>query len=234
MSDDRESDRPAADESPEGTVDSAAGTAQANPPAKSGAVAAAGWLPRLVGPVAAGLIVGLAGGWFGHEVPALAAIGTDPAACTAWREALCEGTGGSESASCVQARSASELLPASTCRDALKHLPATLATLRAARADCTTLVEKLCGDLGTETETCKMVRDKTPAFPVDRCKAMQESYDKVLGQLRDLEARGGPNAAPPGPRRGGRPGGPPHAGGMRPGPPSPAPTAPAASSIPTP
>jgi protein-disulfide isomerase len=64
--------------------------------------------------------------------------------------------------------------------------------MKAARGSCDTLVEKLCNDLGNETETCKMVREKTGNFPADRCKQMMSSYDSVLGELKEMEKANAP------------------------------------------
>ena len=72
------------------------------------------------------------------------------------------------------------------CTQALQDLPATLAKLKAARADCENLVKKLCTDIGPDTKECKMVTDRTPAFPAKRCKQMLDNYDKVLEGLRTL------------------------------------------------
>jgi protein-disulfide isomerase len=59
-------------------------------------------------------------------------------------------------------------------------------------ADCKSLMDKLCGDLGEATETCKLVRTKTPEFPTARCTQMLGQYDKVLTELKGIEAQNKP------------------------------------------
>ena len=172
--------------------------------------------------VAVALIAGAAAGWFAREargksvsaeVHAASAAGEGP--CEAWQKQLCE-SAGEQSAACGQAKSAAELLSAEACGVALEDVPATLEKVKAARADCDTLVNKLCKDLGEETGTCKMVRERTESFPPERCKEMLGSFDKVLSQLQAMEKRGGPggpHGGPPGgDPHGGPPGASPHAG----------------------
>ena len=163
-----------------------------------------------VGLIAAvALIAGAAAGWFAKEATGKApsaelhSAAAGETACKAWTKELCKGAGDKSSA-CTQAKEVSELLPESACNAALADVPATLTKVKDARKECTKLVGKLCTDLGKETATCKMVTERTESFPTDRCKEMLGNYDKVLGQLKVMEERGGP-AAPGGP---GGPGGP--------------------------
>ncbi len=157
------------------------------------------------------LLAGGAAGWFGHiqqSKAAAAKADTAPAGsdgpCKAWEEGICSKLG-AESAPCMQAKGASELLTASTCEVALTAMPATLEKLKAARASCDTLVSKLCADLTPGSQTCAMVKEKTPMFPAQRCDEMLKQYDQVIGELRQLEQQqqmmggpGGPGMAPPG------------------------------------
>ena len=166
--------------------------------------------------VAVALVAGAAAGWFANEargkapdpqVHAATAAGETP--CVAWGKQVCKGAGDKSSA-CTQAKDVAELLPDGACNAALADVPATLAKVKAARSDCTKLVTKLCTDLGKDTGTCKMVTERTESFPTDRCKEMLGNYDKVLGQLKAMEERGGPGASP----HGAGPGAGPHGAGM--------------------
>jgi hypothetical protein len=114
--------------------------------------------------VAVALAAGAAAGWFGQvEQAKAAAAKADQAASTAgsatatgpcrdWQEKIC-GSSGQESAVCVQAKGATELMTSSTCAAGLVAMPATLSKLKAARASCDKLVGKLCGDLPPGSET---------------------------------------------------------------------------------
>lgn len=172
--------------------------------------------------VAVALVAGAAAGWFAREargkqvsaeVHAASAAGEGP--CEAWQTRVCE-SAGDQSAACSQAKNAAGVLSADTCSVALDDVPATLEKISAARADCGTLVSKLCSDLGEQTGTCKMVRERTESFPPERCKEMLGSFDKVLAQLQAMEQRGGPggpHGGPPGASpHGGPPGASPHGG----------------------
>lgn len=167
--------------------------------------------------------VGAAGGWFGHEAQAKAKLRAEsvPAAsgsaapagpCGAWQQKICAGSGDTSSA-CAQAKSATDLLTPSTCTVALESVPATLAKVKAARASCDSLVAKLCADLPAGSNTCAMVRERTPAFPPERCSGMLTHYDEVIAELRQMEQQGGPQMG----AGHGAPGMPPGAQGMPPG-----------------
>ncbi|MBW2524607.1 MAG: hypothetical protein JRI23_10550, partial [Deltaproteobacteria bacterium] len=185
------------------------------------------------------LIVGGAAGWFARDAGVGRGLGGDgstsgdgsalPAgsagaaeACDRWKQAVCEGAG-PKSTGCKEATSAAELLPAKACAQALSQVPITVANIKRARADCDTLVTKLCTDLGTDSPMCAMVSQQTATFPAERCKVMLTNYAQVLAGLKQAGQPGGMRP-PPGPPRG-APVGP----GMPPGhppmdaPPSPAP-----------
>jgi hypothetical protein len=164
------------------------------------------------------LLAGGAAGYFGHMQQAKAALAKDSAApagsgaaagpCGAWEKKIC-GSSGEQSAACMQAKGATELLTPSTCEQALTTMPATLSKLKAARASCDKLVSKLCTDLPPGAQTCAMVKEKTPSFPAQRCDEMLKHYDEVIGQLKQMEEQqGGMMGGPGGPRGPGGPGGP--------------------------
>jgi hypothetical protein len=152
------------------------------------------------------LAAGAAGGWFGQVASAKAAIRREVAAapsgsgvpagpCGAWESKICKSTG-EQSAACQQAKGAQELLLPSTCEVAMGTMPETLAKLKAARASCDKLVGKLCGDLPTGSKTCDMVKERTPSFPHEKCDQMLAQYDKVIAELKQMDAQG--MGGPPG------------------------------------
>jgi hypothetical protein len=170
------------------------------------------------------LAVGGLAGWFGHIQKAKAALRAESAApvgsgapagpCGAWQSKICASTG-AQSASCQQAKGAAELLLGSTCEAALGTLPETLAKVKAARASCENLVNKLCQDLPQGSKTCDMVKERTPSFPRERCDQMLSQYDKVIAELKQIDAQGnmqmgGPGMQPGMPPGGTPPGGMPH------------------------
>jgi protein-disulfide isomerase len=111
--------------------------------------------------------------------------------CADWSKAICD-KAGAESEGCDQAKSAAKFLPTGACQSALAEVPATVKKLESARSVCTDLVERLCNDIGKDTETCKMVRDKTASFPTSRCKEMAGNYEAVVEQLKEMEKQNAP------------------------------------------
>ncbi len=143
---------------------------------------------------------GAAGGWFGHDaqvkaklkadsVPAAAGSGAPSGPCGAWQQKICAGN--DKAAACDQAKAAVELLTPSTCEVALAAVPATLAKVKAARVQCDTLVSKLCGDLPPGSQTCNMVRERTPSFPTERCTEMLAHYGDVVASLKQMDQASG-------------------------------------------
>lgn len=148
--------------------------------------------------VVVALLAGAAAGWFGHVAQAKAALRADSTApsssssgaCGSWQQKICSSSG-DQSAACQQAKGATELLTPLTCEAGLLAMPATLSKLKAARAGCDKLVSKLCADLPAGSQTCAMVKERTPAFPAQRCDEMLTHYDEVIGQLRQMDQQQG-------------------------------------------
>ncbi len=152
------------------------------------------------------LAVGGAAGWFAHiqkmkaslraESAAPVGSGAPTGACGAWQSKICA-SAGAQSASCQQAKGATDLMLSSTCEVALSTLPETLAKLKAARASCDKLVAKLCSDLPPGSKTCGMVKERTPSFPHERCDQMLQNYDKVIAELKQMDQQGAPQMGAP-------------------------------------
>jgi protein-disulfide isomerase len=116
----------------------------------------------------------------------------DAAACEAYSKSLC-GLAGEQSETCNSIKSVvGGLLPAAACEAGAKDLDFTKGKLEGLKAVCTTLVEKVCKDLGETTKTCEMVKNQTPTFPPDRCKQLMDNYDQVIADLRRMEERNKP------------------------------------------
>ena len=124
-----------------------------------------------------------------------AAAGADgvPELCSSWSKRICDSTG-EDSEGCEQAKAAAGILPATVCQSALGEVDATLARLKQARGICDKLIEKACNDIGKDSETCKMVRERTGQFPASRCRELLDKYDDVLAELKQMEKRNAPLA----------------------------------------
>ncbi len=106
--------------------------------------------------------------------------------CGPFVSAVCEAAG-DRSAACTQVKGAATLLSPKACEAALKDIAFTKTQIASARKKCDELVSKLCKDLGTETESCQMVKKQSANFPPERCATMMERYDSVLADLKRRE-----------------------------------------------
>jgi protein-disulfide isomerase len=149
------------------------------------------------------LAMGLVVGWFGRDAQgsvAPASVTSAPApsgsaaaggVCDQWSAAVCKEAGDTAEA-CEQARAGAKLLPDGACQSALQQLPTTLERVKGARSLCDSLVTKLCADLGPESQSCKLVKEKTPGMPASQCEEMMGSYGEVLGELQKMEKQNAP------------------------------------------
>lgn len=106
--------------------------------------------------------------------------------CETYSEKVCEKVGAA-SPDCAAFKQVSALMPAAACKAGMTDIAFTEGKVAEARKGCTDLAEKLCKDLGAETESCKMVTEQTPKFPPARCTMMMEKYDEVLADLKKRE-----------------------------------------------
>jgi protein-disulfide isomerase len=110
----------------------------------------------------------------------------DPEDCKTFTDKVCAAAG-EGGAACQNLRQTVELLTPAACTAALADIDTTLAKLKEQRASCDQLVTKLCADLGESTDSCRLVREKTPEFPSERCEQMLKSYANVLEELQRRE-----------------------------------------------
>ena len=112
-------------------------------------------------------------------------------ACQQYAAKLCTELG-EQTPACKAAQDTTNLMPAAACWAGMNDMTVTKEKIAALGAKCTELIEKLCADLGPETQTCGMVREKTKQFPPDRCVQMLGQYKQVLAELQRMEAQNKP------------------------------------------
>ena len=125
------------------------------------------------------------------EVVAEPAGADDPQACTDYANSVCEKAGEKTSA-CQSVRETAKLLPVAACSAAINEVDYSLAKLDEAGAVCDDLWDKLCADIGEETDTCKMIRERAGEFDPKDCEGMLAEYDQVVEEVRSIEARNKP------------------------------------------
>lgn len=111
--------------------------------------------------------------------------------CGDYAEKLCNETG-KESPTCESVKTTTELMPPAACEAGLENLKYTTDKLATARKSCDDLINKLCTDLGSQTQTCALVRSKTKEFSSERCGLMLQHYAEVLADLRKMESANQP------------------------------------------
>ncbi len=111
--------------------------------------------------------------------------------CGGFVKKVCDKSG-ETSQTCRDVKSVAELLPPAACKAASSQASYAVAKLEEKRKDCDKLVGKLCGELGKETETCKMVENQTKNFPPERCSMMLGRYTEVLAELKKMESANKP------------------------------------------
>lgn len=124
----------------------------------------------------------------GQVAPAQAPAAPAGLDCPTYAKALCERSG-PDSQHCKSIRDLEGILPMKACFAAMNDLPETEQKLAAERKPCTDLVDRLCKDIGPDTESCRMVKVRTPGFPANQCVAMTDNYPSVLSRLRKDEEK---------------------------------------------
>jgi protein-disulfide isomerase len=119
----------------------------------------------------------------------------DPAAqtasCDEMVSKMCAKTG-DKSLFCEASKNLGGVLPKSACAAALADFAEMEQKIDAERKVCTDLVDRLCKDVGPDTESCGVVRAQTPQFPREQCEQLTQSYAEVLSELKQKEAQNQP------------------------------------------
>ena len=106
--------------------------------------------------------------------------------CEKLTEKLC-GELGKETPTCEAAKGTIEVLSDKACAAGLKDFDATKSKLKKQGKKCEELVEKLCAGVGTNSDSCKMVREKTKSFPPAQCATMLAQVDDIVKELKQHE-----------------------------------------------
>ncbi len=99
---------------------------------------------------------------------------------------------GEQSGTCTQMTGIKDLLSPGMCKAGVKDIDVTVAAGKALRAVCDELVQKICAEVGAETESCKMVTEQTQQFPVEQCQKMLPQLEQIVQSLKSREAANKP------------------------------------------
>lgn len=111
--------------------------------------------------------------------------------CTELANKLCD-RAGAESSTCESVKKTTTLFSAKTCDAALADIEYSYEQVALAGKACSDLADRLCKDLGPDTQTCELVKSETPKMPPEQCEGMAAEYDQVLAQLQRMEAKNKP------------------------------------------
>lgn len=112
-------------------------------------------------------------------------------ACTKYADALCEAAG-KESPTCQSIKSTTGLLPPEACQAGLGNVAYSKTKLGELRKGCDELSDKLCNDIGKDTQTCQFVKTQTKQFPPEQCASMMQNYAQVLSEVKRMEDQNKP------------------------------------------
>jgi len=116
------------------------------------------------------------------EVKNLALASED---CAHVQQVICQ-TAGEKSGECKAAANTLALMPSKACSAAREDERNIESRVRELRLPCTTLVDRLCVDLGNDKDSCAMVQTQTSGFAVERCKLLTQHYPEVVAELRKM------------------------------------------------
>jgi protein-disulfide isomerase len=116
---------------------------------------------------------------------------SSPTACADYAKKVCE-EAGAESQTCTSMKEATGLMPGAACAAGMADMETTKKKLADARKGCADLMNKLCAEIGPQTDTCEMVKTQVKAFPPDRCNMMMQHYAEVVADLKRREEKNKP------------------------------------------
>ncbi len=146
---------------------------------------------RLLGTVSAGLFLLSAGCSATPQSTTNASAEASSDSCAEYETRLCD-EAGPESETCIAAQKTLALLPPKACAEGVADLEHAYQRIRSQKASCSDLVNRLCKDLGPETQTCMMVQSQTPMMSAENCTQMNSEYPEVIAELQRMESRNKP------------------------------------------
>lgn len=125
------------------------------------------------------------------QTAATAADSATGSACERFSDRLCSELGAKTEA-CVSLRSVRAWFSEQACAVALTDIDGALERVRGLRADCETLTQQICDELGAQSPVCEEVKRDLPHVPVGHCPKLLEQYPSIVAELRSRDERGKP------------------------------------------
>jgi protein-disulfide isomerase len=124
----------------------------------------------------------------GNEAAPTGSASAAGAECATYTKALCDKVG-ADSSHCKAISDLEGILPPKACTAGTDEMAFTVFKVEMEQKPCTDLTERLCKDLGPETDACKAVRYRVPGFLPNQCTMMTERYPATLEEARRLAAK---------------------------------------------
>jgi protein-disulfide isomerase len=81
------------------------------------------------------------------------------------------------------------LMAPEACSVALANFATSVPKIAERLKPCKDLTEKICADVGADTQSCNMVKSTTPTYTPERCAGMLNNYAEILRPLKVQEDR---------------------------------------------
>jgi predicted DsbA family dithiol-disulfide isomerase len=123
------------------------------------------------------------------QAKAVAAGSSD--ACGQYAQRLCTELG-PRTESCRAVLGVVSLLPPRACEAGLSEFDTTLTRIAGLRKACQSVADKVCAELGADSEGCQAIRQNLPDIPPGHCAALLRDGDQLVTALRQRQALSGP------------------------------------------
>lgn len=124
------------------------------------------------------------------QAPKGGAAGSDDA-CKDYMSRLCNELG-TRSDACRSAVGVVALLPPSACAAAVADFAITQTRIADLRKACQTVADNVCAALGSDSESCKAIKQNLPEIPPGHCAALLHDQEQLVAALRQRESLNAP------------------------------------------
>ena len=122
---------------------------------------------------------------------AAAAPSRDNGVCDDYADRLCKELGPRTEA-CQAVLGVVALFPSTACVAGIEAFDTTQHRIAELRNDCDAVAERICSELGQDSQACAAVRGDLPDIPPGQCHALLKDQDRLVAMLQAREAASGP------------------------------------------
>jgi protein-disulfide isomerase len=123
----------------------------------------------------------------GAQTAKAAGPGKSEQACSEYARKLCMELG-PRSDGCRSVLGVVAVMPPRACTAGLEEFASTQGRIAELRQACVAVAERVCAELGAESESCKAIRGDLPDIPPGHCAALLRDQDQLVAVLRQRES----------------------------------------------